>query len=212
MQVQVEDVGPCKKLLRIEIPAERVTQQLEEAYKQLSDTVVVPGFRKGHAPRRLMERKFGKQVNDDARGVLMSESFETAVKDNNLRPIGQPKFDEEIEILPGEPLAFEVTVEVQPEFEIEGYSDLHLEKPATEPTPEEMEERIQAVRRRYATLVDVTEGSPQAEDVVTCHITLSEGDSLHRDVPNHQFIVGQHVLIGMTEEETMKFGFCPRSR
>ena len=75
MQVQVEDVGPCKKLLRIEIPAERVTQQLEEAYKQLSDTVVVPGFRKGHAPRRLMERKFGKQVNDDARGVLMSESF-----------------------------------------------------------------------------------------------------------------------------------------
>jgi trigger factor len=205
MQVQVEDVGPCKKLLKVEVPAERVDAELEKTYEQLGDGVVVPGFRKGHAPRWLLQSKFGKQVCEDAKESLIAETFDEAVKEQELHPIGRPTFDEEITFEAGKPLAFGVTIEVQPEFEIEDYADLSLKKPSAEPSKAEIKERTDMVRRRYAKLKEVTAGSPKADDVVMCQIKLTEGKEVYRDIPNHQFILGGHVLIGMNEEETVKF-------
>ncbi len=205
MQVQVEDVGPCKKLLKVEVPSERVDAELEKTYGQLNEGVTVPGFRKGHAPRWLMQSKFGKQVCEDAKESLVTATFDEAVKEQSLHPIGQPTFDEEIAFEQGKPLTFGVTVEVQPEFEIEDYTNLSLEKPSTQPSEEQIEARTKMVRRRYATLNELNEGSPQPEDVVMCHVKLLEGDEVYRDIPNHRFILGGHVLIGMDEEETAKF-------
>ena len=205
MQVEVEDVGPCKKLLKIEVPPERVGEELSKAYEQLNDSMAVPGFRKGHVPRWLMESKFGKQVNEDARDALVAESFDKAVKEQELHPIGEPKFDEDIKLSPGEPLSFAVTLEVQPEFEIDDYTKLTLKKSSVSSTKAEIKERVDAIRKRYAKLEEVTEGSPKREDVVMCHVTLRGGDEVHRDVPRHQFIVGDHVLVGMTLDETVDF-------
>lgn len=202
MRVEVENVGPCKKKLKIEIPAEKVTEELEKTYSQLNDSVAMPGFRRGHAPRWLMESKFGKSVNEDAAKNIVSDSYEEAVKENNLHPIGTPKFDEDIKIEAGKPLAFAVELEVHPEFEIEKYDDLALEKKIAEPTDEEVEKRIEFVRRRYAKLEEVEKGSPKKEDLVQANIKLMEGEKLYREVPNHQFIVGDSVLLGMTADET----------
>ncbi len=205
MQVQLEDVGSCRKLIKIEIPPEKVSEELEKTYDQLNESIVVPGFRRGHVPRWLMESRFGKQVNDDAQEALISESFDEAVKERELKPIGTPKFDEDIKLEPGKPLAFGVTIEVRPEFEIEDYTALKLEKPSVEPTEGEIAARVELIRRRYAKLEQLSEGSPKAEDVVICHATLREGDHVYRDIHNHQFIVGDHILVGLTAEETTAF-------
>ena len=149
--------------------------------------------------------RFGKQVDDDTKQTLVTDSFEKAIKDNDLRPLGRPKFDEEIGFGAGKALTFGVTVEVHPEFEIDNYTDLELKKPSAKPTKAEINDRIDYVRRRYATLEDVSEGSPQAEDIVVAQLTLKEGDEVYRDVPDHQFIAGDHVLIGMTADETTEF-------
>lgn len=202
MQVQVEDVGPCKKLLKIEVPAEQVDEELEKTYDQLNEAAVVPGFRKGHVPRWLMKSRFGKQVNDDTKQALVTDSFDEAIKEKELRPLGTPTFDEEIKFEAGKPLTFGVTIEVHPEFEIDDYTDLELKKPPTKPTKGEIKKRIDYVRRRYAKLEDVSEGTPQTDDVVVAHLILKEGDEIYRDIPNHQFIAGDHVLIGMTADET----------
>ena len=205
MHVQVEDVGPCKKLLKIEIPAERVDEELEKTYAQLNDGVAVSGFRKGHVPRWLMRSKFGKQIDIDTKETLVTESFEEAVKEHELRPIGAPTFDEEIDFEPSKPLSFGVTIEVRPEFEIDDYTGIEVKKPSTKPTKAEITQRIDYLRRRYAKLEEVSKGTPEAEDIVVGHLTLREGDEVYREIPNHQFIAGDHVLIGMTAEETAEF-------
>ena len=205
MSVQLEDVGPCKKLLKIEIPKEKVDEELDKSYFQLNESAGIPGFRKGHVPRWLMENRYGKQINDDTRDSLLSESLSDALKEKDLRPIGPPKFDDDIEMKPGEPLAFGVTIEVHPEFELEDCTKLPLRKTSTEPTKAEMDERIKLIRRRYAKLKDVTEGSPKSDDVVRAHVTLREGDNVYRDIPEHQLILGEHTLVGMTGDETTKF-------
>jgi len=205
VQVEVEDVGPCKKLLKIEVAGARVQEELEKTYGDLNENVVVPGFRKGHAPRWLMESRFGKQVNADAKEALIAESFDQAVKSHELKPIGQPKFDEEIKLEPGKGLTFGVTLEVRPEFEIDDYTGLVLKKASVTPSKAEIKDRIEAIRRRYAKLEDVAKGSPKPEDVVVCTVRLKEGDETYREIPNHQFIVGDHVLIGMDPEETVEF-------
>ncbi len=112
-QIQVEDIGPCKKLLRIEIPPEVVDAELDKTYKQLNESIIVPGFRRGHVPRWLMQGKFGKQVNEDAKQSLIAQSFEQAIAEKELAPLGDPKFDENIEFAPGKPLSFGVTIEVR---------------------------------------------------------------------------------------------------
>ena len=205
MQVQVEEVGPCKKLVKIEIPADRVDEELEKTYEQLNEGVAVPGFRKGHVPRWLMRSKFGKQIDSDTKDTLVADSFDEAVKEQKLRPIGSPSFDEEIEFEAGKPLSFGVTIEVRPEFEIDDYTALELKKTSAKPTKAEIKERIDFLRRRYAKLEDVTKGAPKAEDVAVGCLTLREGDDVYREIPNHQFIAGDHVLIGMTAEETTEF-------
>jgi trigger factor len=206
MQIQVEDVGPCKKLLKIELPPEQVDEELEKTYDQINEGVAVPGFRPGHVPRWLLESKFGKQVDSDAKEALVTSSFEEAIKEQELRPIGAPTFDEEIELERGKPLTYGVTIEVHPEFEIEDYGDLVVEKPASKPSKKEVDERIGHVRRRYAKLEDVAKGAPKKQDVVAGSITLREEDgSAYREIPNHQFILGEHALVGMTGDETNAF-------
>ncbi len=68
-----------------------------------------------------------------------------------------------------------------------------------------MKERIEAVRRRYAKLQDISEGAPSPDDVVVCRITLRDGDATYRDFPDHRLLVGQHMLVGMSVDETTEF-------
>jgi trigger factor len=205
MEVQVEDIGPCKKRLSIEIPPEKIDEELEKNYEQLAEQAVVPGFRKGHVPRWLIKNRFGEQVNDETKEALVAEALSEAVRENSLEPIGTPQIGDDVDFEPGRPLSFDVTLEVYPDFEIEDYKGIQLEKPSVEPTKAELKERADAVRERYAELEEITEGKPQDGDVVKCHIVLREGDEVYRDVPDHQFILGDHVLIGMTQEETTEF-------
>lgn len=202
MEAHVDEVGPCKKRLRIDVPAERVTEELDKAYDQLNDTVNVPGFRLGHAPRWLMESRFGKEVNAETCETLMSDVFQEAVEENELKPVGTPDFEKDVKLTPGEPLSFTVTLEVWPQFEVEDYKGITLTRPPAEASEEEIDEQVEAFRRRYAELEDVDDGPPQEDDVAVCHIRLKEDGEVYRDVPDHQMIVGDHVLVGLGLERT----------
>lgn len=204
METRVEDVGPCKKNLHIELPPERVAEELDKSYTQLNETVTVPGFRPGHAPRWLMEGRFGDEVGDETRDTLMNEALQEAIKEHELNPVGEPVFEEDVELEPGEPLAFTVTLEVYPDFEIDGYKGIELVKSPAVASDEEIEQEIEAVRRRFADLKEVAEGTPQEDDLVLCDVRLTEDDEVYRDITDHEIIVGQHVLIGLNPEETVE--------
>src|SRR3954464_12587471 len=91
--IRIEDAGPATKKVHIEIPQERIAAKLEESFKELRQQAAIPGFRVGHAPQKLIEKRFSQDVKDQVRGALIRESYEQAVEKNNLDVIGEPVFD-----------------------------------------------------------------------------------------------------------------------
>src|SRR5258706_13629726 len=88
--VKVEDLGPATKKIVIEIPEERIKEKLAEQFKELRSQAAIPGFRPGHAPQKLIEKRFAGDVKDQDPRSLISESYEQALDKNNFSVLGMP--------------------------------------------------------------------------------------------------------------------------
>ena len=120
--VNITDVGPCKKHLKITIPRDEIDRQYEESLETLRKEAVVPGFRMGRAPRQLVVKRFRKQVSDQVKSSLLMSSLEQIDQDYKLEPITQPQLDvDAIEIPDKGPMNFEMDIEVRPQFEVPKY-------------------------------------------------------------------------------------------
>jgi len=100
--VTIEDAGPCKKKITIEIPQETIASATDEQYKSLRDEALVPGFRKGRAPRRLLEKRFGKETSEQVKLKLIADASDSSIKDSKLDILGEPDIDFEKMELPAD--------------------------------------------------------------------------------------------------------------
>jgi trigger factor len=164
VQVNVEDLGNCKKKLTIEIPAEKVTEELDKRTGEFKTSAELPGFRRGHIPQKLFERRFGKKLREAVRNDLTTEAFEETLKEHNLEPLGEPEFPgiEELELVRENPLKFEVELVVKPQVKVEDYAGVKVQAEEIELTEEEVEQTVDRMRRERAELV-VVEEKPTAE-------------------------------------------------
>jgi len=175
MEVQVEVAGPCKRKITVSVPADKVKGKFDENYENLRKSLELPGFRRGHVPRTLMERRFGEDVAKDVRQALLEESYQEAVKQNKLEVVGPPKFPEDLPALSTEtPFAYSVTVEVRPEFTLPDYTRISLKKASVEPTEQELQERLDFYRHRSAT-VNVIDGPAEADDFTVADVDFKVG-------------------------------------
>src|SRR5688500_9162409 len=85
--IKIEDAGPATKKVQVEIPAARIKTKLTEQYQELRSQAAIPGFRVGHAPAKLIEKRFAADVKEQVRRTLISESYEQAVEKNSLQVI-----------------------------------------------------------------------------------------------------------------------------
>lgn len=133
-KVSVKDAGPCAKTISIDIPAEAVAAQLNESMELAISQVDLPGFRRGRAPRRLVEKKMGSSVHREAKNQLVATAYSKAVEDHKLRVIGDPISDDlrNLDVEPGKGVTFEVKVEVVPEFELPKLDGIEVKKPVIE--------------------------------------------------------------------------------
>src|SRR5436305_7903722 len=118
--VKVEDAGPATKRVSVEIPAERIQQKLAEQFKELRSQAAIPGFRPGHAPQKLIEKRFSADVKEQVRRSLVSESYEQAMEKNQLQPLGEPEFEnaEKLDLPESGSLNYTFMVEIQPKIEL----------------------------------------------------------------------------------------------
>src|SRR4028118_1612784 len=132
--VKIEDAGPGEKRVSIEIPADRIQSALQRQFKELRSQANLPGFRPGHAPQKLIEKRFATDVRDQVRRELISESYEQAVTANKLEVLGEPEFENPDAIkLPDQgDLSYTFSVEVQPQFTIPDLATLKVKKPKIE--------------------------------------------------------------------------------
>src|SRR4029453_12902831 len=108
-QVKIEDVGPARKRIKITIPAEVIDEKLRESLSTLSHQTALPGFRKGHVPQKLLERRFGTSVRTETKNQLVASPHAEAIEQNQLKRVGEPEPGEEVKTLEleaGKPLSF----------------------------------------------------------------------------------------------------------
>jgi trigger factor len=189
LDVQIQDVGPCKKHLKVTVPRSEIERQFEVSLGTFQRDAQVPGFRTGRAPRQLVVKRFRKQVADQVKSSLLMASLEQIDEDYKLNPIVQPKLDVEAITLPDDgPMAFEMDVEVRPEFAVAEYKGQKVKRPVKSIREEDVEARLGRFLERYAQIVPKLEGAARIGDYLTADLTFLRPDgSLLNKVKEIQF-------------------------
>jgi trigger factor len=175
--VTIEDAGPCKKKVAVEVPEEAVKEALDKDYKELQHEANVPGFRKGRAPIRLLEKRFGKDISEQVKLKLLASASESALKDNKIQQIGEPDIDYEKITLPQTgSLKFDFEVEVRPEFELPSLENIAVNKPKFEVTDKQVSDEIAALQKRSGIWVPQEGGTVDNDDQVIADVEFKAED------------------------------------
>jgi len=187
MQIQVEDVSPVEKKLIVEIPWDLVSQKLGVAYRELGRGVAIKGFRKGKAPRSVLEQLYGPRVKAEVAVDLIRESFYRGVAEHQLAAVSEPRDVEGAEIKKGEPFTFNAIVEVKAEFEPKDYVGMPLERRKLAVADEAVDKALENVQRERTELVPI-EGrdTTAAGDVLALSIVGTIGE---HPVDQKRFVV-----------------------
>jgi trigger factor len=170
--VNVEDAGPATKKVSVEIPQDRIQQKLVEQFKELRTQAAIPGFRPGHAPQKLLEKRFSADVKEQVRRTLVSESYEQAMEKNALQPIGEPEFEnaEKLDLPESGPLNYTFTVEVQPQITLPNLKGLKVKKPKIEVKDENVDQAMANLREQQGALVPVEDRGVMEKDFLTADV------------------------------------------
>jgi trigger factor len=170
MNITVEDVAPCKKRLKIEVPANRVQQAYERVAADFQKEARIPGFRPGHAPRTVVLKKFQKDIESETQRALVPEAYREAVSEKKLRVVSSPEI-EDLKYQPGLSLSFSTVVELAPEFKLPEYKGLALKKQETAVKDEEIEKTLQSLADQRARFEDAPERPLAMDDYAVISYT-----------------------------------------
>ena len=145
VNVTVENLAPCKKLLRVEVDSKAVDDAFETVTKNYQKQAALPGFRPGKAPVAMVVKKYEKDIEDDVRRKLIGDSYRDVLKEKNLDVISAPDI-EEIQFGRGQALQFAATIETAPEFQLPEYKDLPVKREARFTTDEDVERALNLLR------------------------------------------------------------------
>ena len=164
MNVTTEKIENHKVVLTIEVPAEELDKGIKAACKSLANRVNIPGFRKGKAPRRILEMNIGKEaILDEVFERVAQKAFEEALKQENLDPVDRPQVDV-VTLEEGKDVVFKATITPVPEVTLGEYKGLKVAKDAVEVKDEQVEEQVKNILNHHAKMVDAEEGATVAND------------------------------------------------
>jgi len=152
LDVDIEDAGPCRKLVNVTVPRSDLDHYYEEVMGELESTAEVKGFRVGHVPKKLLAKRYRKELSDNIKQKVLMESLEQLEADKLLDPINQPDIDvESLEIPEDGPFTYSFEVEVRPEFDLPDYTGLEIEKPVRETTEEDVDKYQERFLAQFGT-------------------------------------------------------------
>ncbi len=190
MKVNVETVSTVEKKLLIEVPADRVTKELERAYQSLSRNVRVPGFRQGKVPRRILEGRYKDQVEQDVVQHLVEHTWREAVDEQDLFPVAQPVVSPE-RLEQGKPFKYEARVEVKPEVTAKDYMGLEFARTEPKVTDEMVNDELTRIQESLAQLQPIEDRT-----------TAQTGD--YAIIDHEGFLDGAPIEGGKGEDVTVK--------
>lgn len=199
-KVTVEEAGPCKKKVTVEVPEKTVQKGLEEQYRSLQKEAIVPGFRKGRAPRRLLEKRFGKETGEKLKLQLLADASDSAIKEKELDTLTEPDLDiEKVELPESGDFKFDFEVTVKPVFELPELEGIPLQKQKQEVIAEQVKDEISRLQKHYGLWTPKEKGGVEADDQVLADVmikVLDEENPLEEKLGDVEIHVRSHGFVG----------------
>jgi trigger factor len=177
-EIEIRDVGPCKKHIKVIVNREQIDQRFNERYTELvrSDQPQVRGFRPGKAPRKLIEKQYRDSVSEEVKTQVLMASLEQLADEQRIAPLSPPDLDPHAIFIPKEgPFIYEFDIEVRPEFDVPNYKGLRLRRPIHTFTDAEIEAEQKRLLEPHGQVVP-KEGDPPTvalNDYVTADVVIS---------------------------------------
>ena len=167
MSLQVEKLEKNMAKLTIEVPAEELEKAMQNAYLRAKNRITIPGFRKGKAPRKMIEQMYGKGIFlEDAANALIPEQYSKALEECDLEIVSQPEIDV-TQIEPGKAFIFTAEVAVKPEVTLGEYKGLEVPKSETEVTDEEIEAELKKEQEKNSRTITAEDRGAENGDIAT---------------------------------------------
>jgi trigger factor len=197
----LETLNPTRVKLTVEVPFEELKPSLDAAYRKIGSQVTIPGFRKGTVPPRVIDQRFGRAtVLDEAVNDALPKFYGEALEANDVSPLGQPEVDV-TSFEDGQQLTFTAEVDVRPEFDLPDYDGLEVTVDDAEVTDAEVDEQLDGLRERFATLTGVDRAAADG-DFVSIDLSASVAGEAVDDLTAKglSYQVGQGSLLDGLDE------------
>lgn len=172
--VEIKDVGPCKKHIKVAVDRRDIDDRMSDHFKKLVMESSVTGFRPGKAPRKLVEKRFHKEVSDQVKSEILLASLEQLGEDHDIAPLAPPNIDpDRIEVPQDGPLVYEFEVEVRPEFDLPAYRGMKLKRPTRSFTDEDVTEARRRVLLPHGQVIP-KEGVVESGDRIVVDMTVQD--------------------------------------
>src|SRR3989441_533321 len=188
MKVDVRKEAPSRAVLEVELPPETVSQGMERALAQLNRRGEIPGFRRGKAPKTLLERYVGKDaIHEEGVKLLLPDAHSQAIRESGVHPIAQPEIQVQ-SFEEGKPLRFVATVDLVPDVRLADYKAIRVDRTAVVVTDADIDAAIEDLRTRQAHLESLGDQAAASGDYVLVRITEVSG-SVDRFLAGKEYLV-----------------------
>lgn len=207
MNTQVEILENSLVKLTVEVPAEKFEQGMQKAYHKMKGQISMQGFRKGKAPRTLIEKTYGPEIfYDDAINFIVPDVLDEVIKENNIDIAARIDFNNNFEIISvekGKPFNFAVTITVKPEVKLGEYKGVEVNVAAADVTEEEVLARIAVEQEKNAREVTITDRAVEPQDKVKIDFEgFIDGEAFPGgQAEDHELVIGSKSFIGNFEDQ-----------
>jgi trigger factor len=200
MDFRVEELAPCRKRVTVTVPVESVREALDAQYREINKQLVLPGFRPGKAPRKLLESRFATHVREEVRSKLVEAAVKQAVEEKKVAPLGAPTLDVgDVALDPDKPFEFAFEVTTRPDFDLPEWKGIEVKVPAATVTDADVDLGVERLLLGEGTL----ETSPDplaADDVAVLDWKATAGGDLLHSEDGSYYRMGRSVLDGVVVE------------
>ena len=182
MNVTVENLAPCKKMVRIELDAQAVDAAFATVEKGFQKEARLPGFRPGKAPIPMVVKKYEAEIKEEVKRKIIGDSYRDALKEKNIEVLGYPDI-EEIQFGRGQSLMFAATIETSPEFELPEYKGLPIKRESKDVTDADVAKALDLLREQRTDFAKVERTLGNGDIAVVNYSGTSDGKPLTEIAP-----------------------------
>jgi len=226
MKISVKDAGTCRKTITITIPAETIATERADTLKVYAKHSNIPGFRKGKAPAHVVAKKYSKEITQDLEERMVPKFYHDALQESELKVVNVIDVSK-VTIEADQPLEFDVTVDIEPEFKLPKYTDIPIKSNKDEVSDAQVQEQIDSIRTQHANYEDVEGKAVEAGDMAQLSYTatadgkplievapeakgIGEGEGYWISADEHAFLPGMgEAIVGLNvgDKKEVKIDF-----